>query len=516
MNNEFESVLRTDFLAFARKAIRELDGTLMSKDPYLEYLVSKLMGCIEGKTRHLLVNLPPRHSKTRIFAVCFPAWILAQKPNRKIIIVTYSQDLAAEIARPIRTILQADWFKEIFKTRIKKGHAKATDFSTTAGGALHAASIDGSITGFGADLVVVDDAHNLTDAGYPKRLERTIELFNTEVMTRLNNPKKGRVIVIGHRIHDEDLSAHLVKSGGWTHVALPLIATRDQTYDTLYGPWCRRKNTLLRPDAYDWDDVERLRGRLVNPSFDLLYQQDIDGVALPSITADNFPTYSPDEIHNLPHVISVDAATDEGDRRSFSVIQVWAYDRHNRFLVNEFRERCDFHDLGRMTRRFGKTRRYHQAPILIERAANGHALISELTRRQRKRVYGISPRGSKTARFRPCIEKIHAGRIRLPLNAQFALDFAREVIEFPHGRYTDQVDAFSQAMTWVDEQGPFSHPQPAIPPPPSCVVGLNSQYTGPDRRYQPKPNEPGLMVASGNSNRAPNTPFPTAKTRVRY
>ena len=509
MRNEIQRLLQTDFMSFACKAIRELEGTVISKDRYLEYLASKLTEFADEKIKRMLVNMPPRHLKTLLGSVCLAAWILAHEPNTKILIVGYSEELAEQIARSIRSILQADWFKKIFDTRIAKGHAKAKNFATTAGGALYAASIDGSITGFGADVIIVDDPHNITDAGHPEQLERTIERFDTIIMSRLNNRKKGRVIVIAHRIHDMDLSAHLLADGGWTHVVLPLIATRDQVYDTPYDSWRRRKNTLLRPDAYDLDDVERLRTRLVNPSFDLLYQQNVDAQALPSITADNFPTYSPNDIHNLPHVISVDAATDEGDRRSFNVIQDWAYDRHNRFLVNEFRARCDFHDLGRMTRRFAK--RY---PIVIERAANGHALISELTRRQRKRVYGITPRGSKAARFRPCIEKIHAGRIRLPLDAQFALDFVREVIEFPHGRHTDQVDAFSQAMAWIDEQGPFSHPQPAVPPP--IIVGLNSQYTGLDPRYQPKPNERGLMVVSGNSNRTLNTPFPMFKARVRY
>ena len=336
MNNEFKSVLRADFLAFARKAIRETEGTKISHDRYLEVVATKLMDFADGKIKRLIVNLPPRHLKTQLGSVCLAAWILAHKPNTKIMVVGYSGELAEEIARSVRSILQADWFKKIFDTRIAKGHAKAKNFATTAGGALYAASIDGSITGFGADVIIGDDLHNITDAGYPEQLERTIERFDTVIMSRLNNRKKGRVIVIAHRIHDMDLSAHLLAGGGWTHVVLPVIATRDQTYDTAYGPWHRRKGTLLQPDADDVDQIEKLRGKLVNPAFDLLYQQDVDGQALPSITADNFPTYSPDDIHNLPHVISVDAATDEGDRRSFSVIQDWAYDRHNRFLVVNF------------------------------------------------------------------------------------------------------------------------------------------------------------------------------------
>ena len=215
MKNEIKSVLRTDLPAFARKAIRELDGTSISNDLYVEYLASNLIDCDDGKTRRLIINLPPRHIKTLMCSVSFPAWILAHKPNSKILVVTYSQDLAGMIARSIRSIVQAPWFKQVFPTRIMKGHAKAMDFSTTAGGALYATSIDGSITGFGADFIVVDDPHNVSDAGYPKQLERTIDRFDAAIMSRLNNRKKGRVIVVAHRIHDRDLSAHLLASGGW-------------------------------------------------------------------------------------------------------------------------------------------------------------------------------------------------------------------------------------------------------------------------------------------------------------
>ena len=513
MNNEFKSVLRTDFLAFARKAIRETEGIKISDDRYLEVVATELMDFADLTTRRLVVSLPPRHLKTQLGSVCLAAWILAHTPNAKIMVVAYSEELAEQIARSIRSILQADWFKKIFNTRIAKGHAKAKNFKTTAGGALYAASIDGSITGFGADVIVMDDPNNLADAGYPEQLERTIERFDTVVMSRLNNRKKGRVIVIAHRIHDKDLSAHLLASGGWTHVVLPLIATRDQTYETAYGTWHRRKGTFLRPDAYDVDDIERLRARLVNPAFDLLYQQDVDGQALPSITADNFPPYSRDDVYNLPCVISIDAGTDEGDDRSFSVIEVWANDGHTHFLLDQYRERCDFHDLGRMTRCF--SRRYRPIAILVERAANGHALISELTRKQRKRVCGITPRGSKAARFRPCIEMILAGRIRLPVDAQFGLDFLQEVIQFPHGRHNDQVDAFTQYINWIDKQGPIGHSQLGTASPVSVAVGLNSQYGG--RRYQqPDPKKPGIMVVSRNSNYAPNIPFPTVRAWVKY
>ena len=513
MRNEIVRLLRTDFLAFARKAIREKDGTVVSKDRYLEYLATELMKVVDGETKRLVVNMPPRHLKTAMASVCLSAWILAHKPNTKILLITYTEALAREIARAIRSILQAGWFKQLFDTRIEKGHAEVMKFATTAGGEVYAASIDGSITGFGADLIIVDDPHNITDAGHPKKLASTIDRFDTLVMSRLNNRKQGRLVVIAHRIHDQDLSAHLLAAGGWTHILLPLMATRDQVYDTAYGPWHRRKDTLLRPDADDLNEVARLRATLVNPPIELLYQQDADVQALPSITAEHFPLYSPDSLGPVCYAISVDTGTDKGDRNSFSAVQTWASDGANHYLVEQFRQRCDFDDLERVVKRF--CRRYG-CPILVERTANGPALISKLTRKQRKRVHEITPRGSKAARFRPHIEKILAGRVHLPRNAPFYSDLVKEFVEFPHGRYTDQVDAFTQYMDWVAEQGSFGQPQPAASASPSIAVGLNSQYLGSDRHNRPKPQDRGFMAAGGNSNRMPNAPFATVKAWVKY
>lgn len=507
-------VLRNDFLAFARKAIYESDGTLISDDRYIDLLTSELMKVASGKTRRLLINLPPRHLKTQLASVSLSAWILAHESDKKIMVVAYSESLARNISRSIRAILQADWFKEVFDVRIAKGHAEVMSFATTAGGALYAASIDGSVTGFGADVIIVDDPHNTNDAGEEKMLERTINRFNAAVMSRLNNRKRGRVVVIGHRIHDDDLSAHLINEGDWTHIALPLVATREHTYKTDYGTWIRSKSAVLRPDAFDERDVAQLRADCVNPSFDLYYQQDADGQALPSITAGHFPRYP----HNLDegggafHVISIDTGTDRGDRRSFSVIQAWASDGKNHYLVEQYRERCDIVDLERAAKHF--CRRYRQCPVLVERTANGPALISRLSRKWLRRVHDITPRGSKASRLRPHIEAIIAGRVRLPLDAPFCSGFVQEFVEFPHGRHTDQVDAFTQYMDWVANQTEL--PKTAGSPPAIAAFGFNSSFNGYSMHQQPKPKDPGIMASSSYNNRASNAPFPTVKRGVKF
>ena len=165
--------------------------------------------------------------------------------------------MSKAIARNIRTILQSSWFKELFATRIKKGHAEVTDFGTTSGGGVFVTSFHGRFTGRRADVIIVDDPHDIADE--LEQIESTIESFSTVLLSRLNNRKNGRVLVVAHRVHERDLSAYLLRKKKWEHVVLPLVATKDQTYETTSGTWRRRKGELLRPDAFGQDDLDELR-----------------------------------------------------------------------------------------------------------------------------------------------------------------------------------------------------------------------------------------------------------------
>jgi predicted phage terminase large subunit-like protein len=505
-----KDVLCKDFLSFTRKATRRLEGIRLSQDRYLELLASWLSDFGDAITKQQLINLPPRHLKTLMGSVCLPAWILGHNPTTKIMVLSCSEKLAERISRGIRAILSEQWYQEIFPTRIKKGHAKVMDFETKDGGGVFAASIHGNITGFGGDIVIVDDPHDISDVRNPELLDATVAIFNSEVRTRLNNRKTGRILVIAHRIHDRDLSANLLKEGKWAHLTLPLEATRDQTYETRYGKWHRRKGELLQPEADDEDTIARLKKRNVNPAFDLLYQQDCDGQAKPSINSDNFPIAAGDYAH-LHCVLSIDAGNSDGDEASFSVIQAWAFDENNLYLMDQFREQCEFDKLKRMARRFIK----HHRPyvILIENTANGPALISEMRRKGKNRhlIAPITPRGSKAARLNRHIDKIRDGHVQIVEDAACRAEFVAEFEAFPHGEHTDQVDAFTQTADWYEPCRALGRVPRRGPPPVPMAVGCNSQFPSFDPRKSttPKPEERGVIAGRGNSNRlyAPNGPF---------
>lgn len=516
MNDKMKKLLQSDFLSFAGKCIRELDGTIVSKDAYLEYLAGKLTEFADRKFKRLLVNLPPRHLKSQLGTVCLAAWILGHRPNTKIMILACSASLAESLARSVRGIISDKWYREIFQTRIKKGHAEATHFGTTAGGQVYAASIHAKITGHGGDIVIVDDPHDISDASRPEQCASVIHDFNAIVTSRMNNRRTGRFLVIAHRIGENDLSAHLIAQNNWKHVVLPLIATRDETYETDYGLWHRRKGELLRPDAEDEDSIAQLKKVQVNPDFDMLYQQNCDGQAQPAIAAEQFRTFARGEYGHLNCVLSVDPGTTNDEGASFSVIQAWAIDSDNYYLIDQFRERCDYNDLNRGVRRL--RRRNRPVAILIEKTANGAALLSDLKRKSKRHwsLVAITPRGSKSKRLNRHIDKIRTGRVHLCRDAEFYDEFVAEFESFPHGKHADQVDAFTQMADWADENhalvGGAKKASSLMP----MVVGGNSLSFCSAEQKMPtaKPEDRGICAASGFSQYAPNGPFVITKAWV--
>ena len=131
----------------------------------------------------------------------------------KILIVTYSEQLALHIAYLVRKILQSTWYMKYFPTRLADDRTRVADFATTAGGGVYAVSAQGSITGRGATVIIFDDPLNIDDAGNLDQIQKVNERFDTVIMSRLDNPKTGRVVIIGHRIHPNDLSAHVLEGG---------------------------------------------------------------------------------------------------------------------------------------------------------------------------------------------------------------------------------------------------------------------------------------------------------------
>jgi predicted phage terminase large subunit-like protein len=510
MDTKTKKLVQTEFLAFGMKAFAVLNkGRSLGHTPYLKLVAQTLTRVATGETKRLVVSMPPRHGKTFMGSICLSAWILAHHPSAKIIILTYGQELADRIAYAIREILRSEWYEDAFPTGVKKDRARLMDFVTTDGGGVRSLSIEGGVTGLGADFIIIDDPVEIKDCGNTKRLQRVNDLFDDEIQTRLDHPKTGCIVVIAHRISEDDLPGHVLQKGGWQQLKLPLIATRSHTYDLEGGEvWNRKKGELLRPDAFTKRDVQRRRDSK-QPGFETLQQQNPGGTDRLRIKAKYFPTFVRAELQlsDLPVVLSIDPGQKGGPTNSFSVIQVWAPKDGTHLLLDQWREQTTYPEFRSEARLF--IRKYRPSVVLIEDTGHGPALMSDIRPQSGMELVPITPSGDKVERLRKHRHTIRRGLVQLPGDAAWYNEFISEATQFPYGAFDDQMDAVPQYLNWIEE-----HPHPPKRPPMALGHGVDSH----GRMMHSSGHGEGTQIEGGvvrSRGRVMfNGPFRQAKARV--
>ncbi len=508
MDFNTKQLIKTRFLAFAMKAFATLNhGRSIGREPYLELLAYSLERVATGELKRFVVSLPPRHCKTFMGSICLAAWILAHDPSANILLLSYGQDLADKIARAIRNILRSDWYRETFRTRIAPDRGKIDDFATTAGGGVRSISIEGGVTGIGGDYIIIDDPVEIKDCDNVKRLDRVKDLFDNEIMTRLNNPKKGGVIIVAHRIAEDDLSGHALRQKGWKELKLPFIAPRARRYKFGDGTfWERKKGELLRSDAFTRGDISRLRASK-QPGFETLYQQNPGRNERLRLKANNFPNFVRSPARSgLPTVLSIDPGQRGGPTNSFSVIQAYAIDGQTYLLVDQWRKQTSYKKFRKAVRR--RIAKYRPGAVVIEATCQGPALKSEISDQRGMDVVMVTPAKSKIERLREHLHLIRAGRVQIPQDAVWREDFLGEAVLFPYGGHDDQMDALSQFLDWIT-----GHPNPHNRPPAACVQGVHSNGL-PFRLAQSSTKGYDGVVLCSNRQRMPNVPFEQPQVRV--
>jgi hypothetical protein len=218
------ALLRSDLRYFVWKCFQTiLPGTPYQPNWHIEAIVHQLMRVQAGEVSRLLINQPPRSLKSICVSVAYVAWLLGHDPTRRIIVVSYANEFAAELHRQFRMIIDAAWYRALFPTM---GPARDTgaELVTTAGGSRYATSIGGTLTGRGADLIIVDDPLKAEEAMSEPARKRAIDWYAGTLVSRLNDKRNGPIVVVMQRLHENDLAGHLLEQGGWEHLDLPAIA----------------------------------------------------------------------------------------------------------------------------------------------------------------------------------------------------------------------------------------------------------------------------------------------------
>jgi predicted phage terminase large subunit-like protein len=406
---------------------------------------------VERATR-LTINQPPRSGKSICASVAYPAWLLGHDPTLRIIVVSHSNDLAGDLHGQFRRVLESDWYQRLFPDTILSKDT-ALEAVTTVGGGRYATSTEGSLTGRGADLIIIDDPHKAEEAHSEKALAQVWEWYSEQV-SRLNDQRTGKIILVMQRLHMDDLAGRLLAKQGWTHLNLPALAPYDQSIPLGNGAvkhWLC--DEPLEAQRCGREELERIKREIGSVKFNTQYLQQPKPKAGNFIQLHWFKRYDKAPVKQAGDRIvqSWDIASGLDEHHDFSVCTTWLVTKEKKYyLLDVFRARLVYPDLRRRIR--SNAFRFAADVILIEKSGIGESLLGEFANNPpggMVRPIAILPKGNKADRLAAQSAKIEAGHVYLPADAPWLADFVAEVLAFPHARHDDQVDSVSQFLYWV-------------------------------------------------------------------
>jgi predicted phage terminase large subunit-like protein len=449
------AALRDDFAVFCNRAFSTVDQrTPLGWNWHLDTLSYYFQEAAAGRIKRLLITIPPRHLKSFCGSVALPAWILGRDPRARIICASYGSDLSTTFSNDCRKIMMEPWYRQAFpNTRLSSLKNTQSEFQTTRGGGRLATSVEGMVTGRGANFIILDDLMKPMDAASETKRKNVIDFYKSTVFSRLDTKLNDVIIVIMQRLHQDDLAGHLLEQGGWTHVNLPAIADIDE--EILIGKdryHFRKVGDLLHPEREPQSVLDELKHNLGSSAFSAQYLQcpiPQDGEVF---QWGWFRTYRTPPVQGEYDEIvqSWDTASKTTDRNDYSVGTTWLVQEGRRYLLDIHRERANFPNL---KRRIEELAELHRADVvLIEDKGAGQEMIAMLQEEGRLPIIPVMPLRDKVERATAQTFQIEGGQVLIPESASWLEDFKTEVLTFPNGRHDDQIDSMVQFLKWIKER----------------------------------------------------------------
>lgn len=441
---------REVFYFFVKSVFAELHGGAQpSNAPYLEAMCYALQSSAAKEGGRLLVTIPPRHLKSIAGAVALPAWIMGRDPSAKVMVATYGDELSREHADAFRRVITAGWYNSLFPG-FKIRSSTNTELRTTGGGIRKSVTLGGATTGFGADLIIIDDLMKAQDAGSDVRRETVRGYYRDALLSRFNDPKRGSLISIQQRLHEDDLPAALIESGRYTHLNLPAIAETQQKLRLYQGRrWDRPVGEPLDPHRLPAAQLDVLRDEIGAAAFSAQYQQKPvppDG-AIIAIDKLSLTENIPDRLECQRVVQSWDTAAKTGPHCDFSVGTTWGFFEQAWHLLDLTRARLEYPDLKARMRHLKAHWRAEE--VLVEDSSNGTALVQQFRSEGELGYRLVRARHTKLERLIPQLDLLHSNQVRFSTNAPWWETLRREMAAFPDSRFDDQVDSISQFLGWI-------------------------------------------------------------------
>ena len=439
--------VQNDFLTFVKHVWPEfIEGKHHKK------IADKFNKLAKGEIKRLIINMPPRHTKSEFASFLLPAWMVGRKPDLKIIQSTHTTELAIRFGRKAKTLIDSAEYQQMFKTTLREDSQAAGKWETSQGGEYYAAGVGSAITGRGADLLIIDDPHSEQDALNMASMERAYEWYTSGPRQRLQ--PGGAIVVVMTRWNMKDLTGMLLKSqkelkaDKWEIIEFPAILPSGKPV------W---------PEYWKKDELEGVKASISIGKWNAQWMQNPTAEEGSLIKREWWKVWEKDTMPPLEHVIqSYDTAFLKKESADYSAITTWGVFRPdqdsppNLILLDAVKERLEFPDLRKKA--MEQYRYWNPETVIIESKASGLPLTYEL-RKMGIPVINFTPsRGNdKHARVNACAPIFESGQIWAP-DMKFAEEVVEECASFPYGDHDDLVDSTTQAVMRFRQGGFISLP----------------------------------------------------------
>lgn len=458
---------------FMKAGWRYIDPNPFVDSWHLGAIAEHLEAVADGQITRLIINQPPRTSKSSML-VSFDPWIWAQRdrsdtsgPGVQFLHASYAQNLSIRDSVKTRRLLESPWYQRYWGHRVQITSDQNTKirFDNAQGGYRLATSVGGTLTGEGGNIIIVDDPHNAVEAESEAVRLSTLEWFDNSLSTRLNNPRTGAIILVMQRLHEEDLTGHILSSDAgsdWVHLMLPMRYEPDRArmlYPNAIG-WSdprQEDGELLTPERYDEKSVSRLERQLGPYGAAGQLQQRPEPKGGGILKRDWWVDWEKETYPAVSYVLAcVDTAYTEKEENDYSAMTVWGVftNEHgipNVILMNAWQERMELNDL--VNKIAATARRFKVDHMLIENKAAGISVAQEIRRIYAYEDFSIQmmdPKGQdKIARAYAVQPVLAEGIVHAPLSFSWADLVVTQCASFPKAKHDDLVDTVTMGLRFL-------------------------------------------------------------------
>jgi predicted phage terminase large subunit-like protein len=440
---------QNDFMTFVKRVWPEfIEGSHHKK------IAEKFNDLANGKIKRLIINMPPRHTKSEFASFLLPAWMIGRKPNLKIIQSTHTTELAVRFGRKAKTLMDMPEYKEIFLTRLREDSQAAGKWETEQGGEYYAAGVGSAITGRGADLLIIDDPHSEQDALNVDALERAFEWYTSGPRQRLQ--PGGAIVLVMTRWNTKDLTGSLLRESG---------NIKSDKWELIEFPAILPSGKPVWPEFWKLEELEGVKASISLQKWNAQWMQNPTSEEGAIIKREWWRKWERDFIPPLQHVIqSYDTAFMKKETADYSAITTWGVFYNNEdsgpqlILLDAVKDRFEFPELRRIA--YQQYQYWQPETVLVEAKASGLPLTYELRKMGIPVInYTPSKGNDKHTRVNSVAPLFESGQIWAPVDKEFAQEVIEECAAFPYGDHDDLVDSMTQAVMRFRQGGFVDHPE---------------------------------------------------------